>query len=69
MPNPFPSRLIALRESRNWTRYRLARESGLSQGHLASIEKGEVSPSIEVVKKIARALGVSLAKFDEETGE
>lgn len=69
MPNPFHSRLIALREQRNWTRYRLAQETGLSQGHLASIERGEVSPSIEVVKKITRALGCSLAELDEETGE
>jgi len=47
-----------------WTREELAEESGLSAASIYNYEKGKTVPGPERRKKIAEALGVSLAELD-----
>lgn len=54
-----------------WTKYRLAKESGLSQSTVHDILSGKkVNPNSNTLSKIADALGVSINEFfDEDTEE
>lgn len=54
----------AAREALGWTVYRLAKEAGVDQSQLLRIERGDQGMSLETARKLARALGVSLAVFD-----
>ena len=45
------------RERKGWTVYRLAKESGLSAGHVFRIERGDVAVRVDVLHSIIRALG------------
>ena len=60
----FADRLKQLRESANLSQYALAKKSGLSAQAISMIEKGEREPGWETVRKLAKALGVSVAAFD-----
>lgn len=63
----FGARLKELREKAKLTKYKLAQLSGVSQQTIAQLEKpGGGDPSWETVKKLARALDVSLDDFDTE---
>lgn len=53
--------LIALRELNGLSGAGLARKTGLAQSHMWNIETGRRDPSPEAAKKIADALGVSIA--------
>lgn len=59
-PETFASRLAALRTEAGVTVYRLAKTSGVSPQHIARMERGEQQPSLEVARKLARALGMGL---------
>ena len=48
------------REKRGWSLYRLAKESGLSVGHVLRIERGDVAVRVDVLHDIVQALGVSI---------
>jgi transcriptional regulator with XRE-family HTH domain len=65
-----------LRKSKDWSQGYLAKMTGISQVMVGKYERGDAIPSIEVAKKIADALGVSLdylvgeginSKFDKNT--
>jgi transcriptional regulator with XRE-family HTH domain len=67
-----------LRKEKYISQTELANKTGISQVMVGKYERGDASPSIEVAKKIADALGVSLdylvgegvnASFDKETVE
>ena len=58
-PERFAARVIALREALDWTRYRLAKESGVSQTQMIMLERGHVSPRWPTVCRLADALGCS----------
>ncbi len=49
-----------LRKSKDWSQSELANKTGISQVMVGKYERGDAVPSIEVAKKIADALGVSL---------
>ncbi|WP_051663098.1 helix-turn-helix domain-containing protein [Alicyclobacillus macrosporangiidus] len=56
-----------LREQRGWTLKELSDRSGVSVSHISAIENGtRPNPSIDRVKRIAHAFGVSLAYFDDD---
>jgi len=55
------SNLKAERAARGWSLDDLAKEAGISRTLLGQVEIGRATPSINVVWKIARALGVPLA--------
>ena len=57
------------RIDKGWQQKDLQEATGLSQKYLSEIELDKVDPRFSIVKRIARALGVSLdtlAKDDEE---
>jgi len=49
----------SLRRALKLTQQDIANAVGCSQGYIADIEKGRVSPSLNTVEKIANALGVN----------
>ena len=61
------SKLRQLMAERNWTAYRLAKESGLSESTLANIFKRNTVPSISTLESICSAFGISLAQFLAES--
>lgn len=55
-------RLLISRRDMGWKQEDLGEKSGVSRGHIAKIERGEVSnPTIDVVCRLADALGISRA--------
>jgi transcriptional regulator with XRE-family HTH domain len=66
MPVSFARRLRELREAAGLSQYELAKQSGVSKQALSKLERGERQPSWETVRKLARALNVSVAAFDED---
>lgn len=59
-------RLRQLLKERNWTEYRLARESGLSDSTIKNIYKRNTQPSIDTLEAICRGFGITLAQFFTE---
>lgn len=67
LPSEFVDRMLAgenifllWREHRGLPQAELARRTGLHRVHLSKIERGERTPTIETLKKLANALGVTL---------
>ena len=59
-----PTTLRALRDAARLTQDELAARSGLSQGHIVSLEQGRVTnPTLATLEALARGLGVSLRKI------
>jgi transcriptional regulator with XRE-family HTH domain len=58
-------RLRALRRSRRATLRTVAERSGLSESFLSQVERGRSSASIESLRRMADALGVSMADLFE----
>ena len=62
-PDPlarFAAALTRLRESGGWTRYQLARDAGTNETALHAMERGERSPRLEMLCRLADVLGCSL---------
>ena len=60
-------RLARLRRETGMSQRALGDLSGVSFGYIARIEKGERSPSVETIRQLAEALGVSA--YYLETGD
>lgn len=56
-------RIQQLMEERNWTIYRLAKESGLSQTTISNIFKRNNEPSIPTLRRLCAAFGITMAQF------
>jgi len=56
-------RIRQFMEDRNWTEYRLAKESGLSQSTIANLYKRNTVPSIATLEAICKGFGITLAQF------
>ena len=56
-------RIRQLREVKGWTTSRLARQCGISQSFLRSVELNERSISVKNLSHLCDALGVSLKSF------
>ncbi len=48
---------------RNWSEYRLAKESGLSQSTIANLFRRNTLPSIPTLEIICSAFGITLSQF------
>ncbi len=57
------SEVRQLRRARQMTLKDMAETSGVSLSHLSAIERGAANPSIDVITRIAQALGVSAEWF------
>ncbi len=55
----FGRRVRSFRHLRDWTQKRLAEKAGLSPEYLGEIERGEASPSFEVIGDLVEALDVN----------
>jgi len=56
----FASRLFALRKQRGWSQPTLAKKVGTSGAIIGRYERGEITPSIGVARKLSEALEVTL---------
>ncbi len=57
-----------LREQRGWSQDELAKRAGVSNVHICTIEKGTRNPSLDVLGRIAEALGVTASELLREEG-
>lgn len=53
-------RIIEIRESKNFSQYRLAKELFMEQSNLARIENGKTNPTIKTLYKICNSLNIKL---------
>lgn len=63
----FRKRLKKLLREAGLTQYALAKKSGLSRQAISALAKGDSAPSWETVRRLARALGVKVQDFDDDT--
>lgn len=56
-------RIEELRKKRNWSVYKLAEESGLTQSALSNMFSRKTMPSIATLTQLCEAFGISLAEF------
>ena len=54
-------RLRRLRVAKGWSRYELAKRAGCSQVYVRKLEDGRSDPTVGMVTRLAKALGVPLA--------
>lgn len=59
-------RIRALMEERGWTPYRLAKESGLSEGTVGNIFRRNTVPSTATLQAICGGLKITLSQFFAE---
>ena len=65
--NSFGTRLKAYRSELSLSLDNLERKTGISKGYLSQLERGDKSnPGIDVVKKLAKGLGVPIGDLVEE---
>jgi DNA-binding XRE family transcriptional regulator len=55
-----PSSIALLRLQKGWSQAELAKRASTSQSYVARLELGNVDPQVSTVKKIAKALSVSV---------
>ncbi len=56
-------RLKRLREAQGLSQYALAKKAKISRVHVATLERGESDPTVGMVTKLARALGVPVTEL------
>ena len=56
-------RIESLMKEREWTVYRLGKETGLSQSTLAHVFRRDSAPTIATLEIICKAFGISLSQF------
>lgn len=62
-PNPYGARLHALRIHQHLTLVELAQRSGVDKSTISYLERGLRSGSVELISRLCRTLGVTLADF------
>lgn len=61
-------KILRLRKEKKWSQKDLAKMIGTSGPVLGRYERDEITPSVEVAKKLAEAFGVTLDYLVDETG-
>lgn len=56
-------RIKRLMEQRDWSIYRLCKESGLAQSTLSHIFRKDSEPTISTLETICKAFGITLGEF------
>lgn len=64
-PKQMGRRLKRLRTSQGLSQYALAKKAGVSRDYLRTLEAGESDPTVGMLQKLARALGVSVVELLE----
>jgi transcriptional regulator with XRE-family HTH domain len=60
-------KILALRKERGWSQQQLAKLLGTSGPIVGRYERGEMTPSVEVAKKLAETFGVTLDYLVDDT--
>lgn len=60
------ARLRELMAERNWSVYRLAKNSGISQNTLSNSFKRKSAPTIPTLEAVCRSFGITLSQFFAE---
>jgi transcriptional regulator with XRE-family HTH domain len=55
--------LRSSRSDKGWTQEDLAGKSGVSARYIGAIERRAVSPSVDILEKLAKALGLPAARL------
>jgi len=63
----FRERLRELRGRRGWSQDHLSARTGLTQPYISQLETGERDPPLATVGVLARAFGLTVSEFMEET--
>lgn len=61
-------KVTQLREERNWSLYRLAKEAGISYSTLSNTFHRNNVPSVSTLMRICEGFGITLAEFFDEEG-
>jgi len=62
-------KIFKLRKEKDWSQQELAKKIGTSGPIIGRYERGEMTPSVEVAKKLANAFGVTLDYLVDDTGQ
>ena len=63
----FGQRIAELRKNAQFSQETLALKSGINRTYMGAIERGEKTPSLLIINKIAQAVGLTLKQlFDYE---
>ena len=54
----FATQLRKRRNANGWSQEEMGEQSGLTRNHIGNIERGEYSPTLETVEKIAKAFEI-----------
>jgi XRE family transcriptional regulator, regulator of sulfur utilization len=57
-PRQLGQRLATRRKALELSRYSLAKQLGVSRDYLGKVERGQASPTVAMLQRIAKALGV-----------
>lgn len=60
-------RIRQLLEAQGWSKYRLAKASGLSESTIANLFKRNTVPSISTLEQICNGFGMTLSQFFAES--
>lgn len=63
------NRILELREERNWTEYKLAEKSGITQSTISTWYRKNIQPTVPSIQKICDAFGITLSQFFLENDE
>ena len=64
-PRQLGQRLTKLRKAQGLSRYGLAKQLGVSRDYLGRVERGQSSPTVEMLRRLAQALRVRPATLLE----
>ena len=56
-------RIKYLRSLRKWSQEDLALEAGVNKNYLSDLERGSRNPTVKVLDKIAKSLGITLEQL------
>lgn len=62
-------KIKTLKEERGWSNYRLARESGISEGTINNLFRLNNQPTLPTLEAICKGLGISLTQFFSDGSE
>lgn len=59
----FGNKIRFLRENNGYNQYSFAFECGISEAYYGRIERGEFSPTLKMISKIAKTLGITISEL------
>lgn len=59
----FGNNLRQLRENNGFQQYEFATYCGISEAYYGRLERGEFSPTLKILEKISKTLGISISEL------